>query len=107
MKVNWPPGVAAVLVVDVVPTPFVVAQEPKVVKPEPVVPEIFALKGEFVRMAYTNEGFVTLGYRLANDSQGEEHMLLGIGVTLRKSKPNQTLTRDSFSLGCQTAVQYR
>ena len=40
----------------------------KLEKPEPTVPEIFTLTGEFVRVAYNNEGFVTLGYRLANES---------------------------------------
>jgi hypothetical protein len=67
-------------------------------KPEPTVPEIFTLTGEFVRIAYNNEGFVTLGYRVANDSPGDDWMLLEVGVTLRgKTKP-QTLKRDALSL---------
>ena len=45
-------------------------------KPEPTVPEIFTLTGEFVRIAYNNEGYVTLGYRVANDSVAEDWMLL-------------------------------
>ncbi|MDH3813994.1 MAG: hypothetical protein OEV48_05880 [Acidobacteriota bacterium] len=67
-------------------------------KPEPTVPEIFTLTGEFVRIAYNNEGYVTLGYRVANDSVAEDWMLLEIGVTLRAPTKAQTMTRDSLSL---------
>jgi len=67
-------------------------------KPEPTVPEIFTLTGEFVRVAYNNEGYATLGYRIANDSPGEDWMLLEIGLTLRKPTKNQTLKRDALSL---------
>ena len=72
------------------------AQEMK--KPEPTVPEIFTLTGEFVRLAYNNEGYVTLGYRVANDSAGEEWMLLEVGVTLRAPTKGQKMMRDAFSL---------
>ena len=72
------------------------AQEMK--KPDPTVPEIFTLTGEFVRVAYNNEGYVTLGYRIANDSPGEEWMLLEIGATVRKPSKNQTMTRNGISL---------
>ncbi len=61
-------------------------------------PGIFTLKGEFVRIGYNNEGWVTLGYRLANDSQGDEWMLLEMGTTIRKPTKNQPLTRDSFTV---------
>jgi len=67
-------------------------------KPDPTVPEIFTLTGEFVRVAYNNEGYVTLGYRVANDSPGDEWMLLEIGATVRKPTKNQTLKRDALSL---------
>ena len=56
------------------------------------------MTGEFVRVAYNNEGYVTLGYRLANDSVADEWMLLEVGVTIRAKVKNQKLTRDSFSL---------
>ena len=72
------------------------AQEMK--KPDPTVPEIFTLTGQFVRVAYNNEGYVTLGYRVANDSVAEDWMLLEIGVTLRAPTKAQTMTRDSLSL---------
>lgn len=67
-------------------------------KPEPTVPEIFTLTGEFVRVAYNNEGYVTLGYRIANDSVADDWMLLEVGATLRKPTKNQKLTRDAFSV---------
>jgi len=67
-------------------------------KPEPTVPEIFTLTGEFVRIAYNNEGYVSLGYRVANDSPGDDWMLLEVGVTLRAPTKPQTLKRDGFSL---------
>ena len=67
-------------------------------KPDPTVPEIFTLTGEFVRVAYNNEGYVTLGYRTANASVAEEWMLLDVGVTLRKGNKNQNMKRDAFSL---------
>ena len=66
--------------------------------PQPTVPEIFTLEGEFVRTAYNNEGFVVLGYRAANGSIGEEWLLLDAGVTLRPGVKYQTLLRDAFSL---------
>jgi hypothetical protein len=62
--------------------------------PQPTVPEIFTLMGQFVRIAYNNQGFVTLGYRMAQESVGEEWALLEIGVTLRGSAKDRTLTRE-------------
>jgi hypothetical protein len=70
----------------------------KLKKPEPTVPEVFTLTGQFVRVAYNNEGYVTLGYRVANDSVAEEWMLLEVGATLRGKTKGQTMKRDAFSL---------
>lgn len=67
-------------------------------KPDPTVPEIFTLTGEFVRVAYNNEGYATLGYRIANESVAEDWMLLEVGATLKKPTKNQTMTRDAYSL---------
>ena len=74
------------------------AQEPAVTVPEPGVPELFTLEGEFVRVAYNNEGYVSLGYRMANRTVGEEWMLLDMGVTLRRGVEYQTLKRGALSL---------
>ena len=72
------------------------AQEMK--KPEPTVPEMFTIEGEFVRMAYNNEGFATLGYRVANNSVAEEWMLLELGLTLRQKVKDQKFGRNAVSL---------
>ena len=73
-------------------------QPPKVKIPESGVPQIMTLEGAFVRAAYNNEGYVILGYRLANTSVGEPWMLLDVGMTLREGVQSQTLTRDKVSL---------
>jgi len=75
-----------------------VAAQEEMKAPQPAVPEVFTITGEFVRIAYNNEGWATLGYRTANDSQGDEWMLLEVGLTVRKPTKSQTLTRDSFSV---------
>ena len=67
--------------------------------PQPGVPEIYTIQGEFVRVAYNLEGYSSLGYRLANDSVGQEWMRLEIGLTLREGeKKDFTLKRDGLSL---------
>ena len=75
------------------------AQEQEPIKaPEPGVPQVFTLMGEFIRIAYNNEGYVTLGYRVANQSAGEEWMLLEIGMTLRKGTKSFMLKREALSI---------
>jgi hypothetical protein len=75
------------------------AQQKPVVKiPEPGVPQIMTLEGAYVRAAYNNEGYAILGYRLANQSVGQESMLLEFGTTLRAGVPDYTLTRDLVSI---------
>ena len=71
---------------------------PDVEVPQPTVPEVFTLQGQFVRIAYNNEGFVTLGYRLANDSVGDEWMYLQVGMTLMPGVKGQTLKREAISV---------
>jgi len=55
-------------------------------------------KGTFVRIGYNDEGWVTLGYRTANHSVGEEWMVLEVGLTLQQSVPSQTLKRSDIAL---------
>jgi hypothetical protein len=77
----------------------VAGQQPPVVKiPEPGVPQIMTMEGQFVRAAYNNEGYVILGYQLANRSLGEEWMLLEVGMTILKGVPDYRLTRAALSL---------
>lgn len=73
-------------------------QPPQVQIPKPGVPEIMTLEANFVRAAYNNEGYVILGYQLANRSVGEPVMLLEIGMTVREGVRSYTLTRDHVSL---------
>ena len=75
------------------------AQDPPKVKiPEPGVPQVMTMEGKFVRAAYNNEGYVIIGYQLANRSVGEEWMLLEVGITVRDGVKDYTLKRDAFSL---------
>jgi hypothetical protein len=71
---------------------------PQVKIPQPGVPQIMTMEGRFIRIAYNNEGYATLGYRVANLSVGQEWMLLEIGLTVRDGVPEETLTRDALSL---------
>ena len=66
--------------------------------PEPGVPQIMTMEGRYVRAAYNNEGYVILGYKLANLSVGEPWMLLEVGVALRDGVPDYDLTRQAISL---------
>jgi hypothetical protein len=74
------------------------AQETQVTPPQPTVPEIFTLTGSYTRIAYNNEGFATMGYRVANEELGKEWILLEAGVTLRKGVKDYTLTREHLSV---------
>jgi hypothetical protein len=74
------------------------AEKPIVTLPQPGVSEIMTMEGSFVRAAYNNEGYVILGYQLANRSLGEEWMLLEVGVTLRDGVRYQKLNREDLSL---------
>ena len=85
------------LVVAGIAAQAVMAQE-QMKAPTPDVPELYTIKGQFTRIAYNNEGWITLGYRTANSSQGDEWMLLEAGVNILKPHPNHTLTRADFSV---------
>lgn len=74
-----------------------VAQQP-VKAPEPTVPEVFTLMGQYVRVAYNNQGFASLGYRAAQLSVGEEWMLLEVGLTMRDKQKAFTLKREHLSI---------
>ena len=66
--------------------------------PKPGVPEIMTMEGKFVRAAYNNEGYVIIGYQVANRSIGEDWLMLDVGVTLRDGVPNFTFKREALSL---------
>ena len=73
-------------------------ETPKVVAPQPTVPEVFTLMGQYVRVAYNNSGFVTLGYRMAQEAVGEEWALLEVGLTTRRPAKDFTLKRENISI---------
>ena len=73
-------------------------EPPKVQIPNAGVPQIMTLEGQYIRVAYNNEGYAVLGYRLANQTVGEEWMLLEVGLTVRDKVPDYKLTRDKVSL---------
>jgi hypothetical protein len=92
--------IAALLLATLVGAGAATAQEQpmQVTPPQPTVPEVFTLMGEFVRVAYNNEGYATLGYRLAQEQIGKEWMMLQFGVTLRKPTPPYRLKREDLSI---------
>jgi hypothetical protein len=74
------------------------SQEPKVQIPQPGVPQVMTLEGKFVRVAYNNEGYVILGYQIANRTIGNDWIMLDVGITLMERVRDHTLTRQSFTL---------
>ena len=73
-------------------------QAPQVQIPQPGVPQIMTMEGAFVRAAYNNEGYAILGYKTANQSVGQEWLLLQIGLTVRDGVKNFQLQRDALTL---------
>jgi len=90
--------IGALLLVTLVGGGAASGQAPQVTPPQPTVPEIFTLQGQYVRIAYNNEGFASLGYRMAQDQIGKEWMLLEVGITLRKPTPDSRLKREDLSI---------
>ena len=94
-------SIAAVAILSALP-PWAAAPQlqdkPQVKVPQPGVPQLMTLEGTWTRVAYNNEGYAIIGYRLANLSVGEEWMLLEFGTTVRERVPNYDLKRDALSL---------
>ena len=74
------------------------AQEKQVPLPQAGVPQIMTLEAKFVRAAYNNEGYVILGYQVANRSIGDDWMLLEVGITVMDKTPEYKLTRAALWL---------
>lgn len=93
-----PCAVAATLACALLGTaPLAVAQEnPKM--PQPTVPQVFTMMGQYVRVAYNQQGFVTLGYQMAQRALGEEWLMLEVGLTVTKGTPDYTLKREHLTL---------
>ena len=90
--------VATALVVGLFGSSSTAQQKPPVKVPDPGVPQITTLEGEFVRIAYNNEGYVTMGYRATNEAVGQEWMLLEIGTTVRRGTQTYKLARTAITL---------
>ena len=75
-----------------------VTQQPAVEIPKPGVPQIMTLEGKFVRVAYNNEGYVILGYQIANRTIGSDWIMLDVGLTLMEREPDYRLKREAISL---------
>ncbi len=91
-------SLAAVGVLAAWPLAAAAQDKPKVEIPQPGVPQIMTLEGRYVRVAYNNEGYAILGYKLANLSVGEPWMLLEVGFALREGVPDYDMTREAVSL---------
>jgi hypothetical protein len=74
------------------------AQQPAVTTPQPTVPEVFTLTGQYVRIAYNNQGFASLGYHMAQESVGQEWMMLEVGLTMRSPAKDFTLKREHLTV---------
>ena len=60
--------------------------------------EKVSFPGTYVRVAYNEEGWVTLGFRLANNSVGDDWMLLQVGMTVQGKREKFMLSRDDVTL---------
>ncbi len=90
-------GVCVVIaVLTVIGTPVVTAQDSNLTASS--VPGISTIQGLYTVIAYNNEGWVTLGYRGANDRQGKNWLMLQVGLTLRGLAGDQTMRRSDFRL---------
>ena len=97
MQKFWLSIVAAVALIAATPQAQDQAK-PQVQIPNPGVPEIMTIEGKFVRVAYNMEGYVIMGYQVANRSIGDEWMMLDMGTTVRDGVPEYKLTRDKISI---------
>jgi hypothetical protein len=75
-----------------------VQDAPQVQIPQPTVPQVFTMMGTFVRVAYNNEGFVTLGYQVVQQALGEDWALLDVGMTMRSPAKDFRLKREHIKL---------
>ena len=105
MQKSWLTFVAALAVAGAATVPTAGQDKPKVqvAIPDPGVPEAMSIEGKFVRAAYNNEGYVIIGYQVANRSIDDEYLMLDLGTTLRDGVPEYRLKREHLSLDTPTA----
>jgi hypothetical protein len=100
MHRNWLALVGAIAVALLATLP-VAGQEkpkPKVAIPNAGVPEAMSVEGKFVRAVWNNEGYVIMGYQVAQRSMDGEHMMLDLGTTVLGNTPEYKLKRDAISV---------
>ncbi|HEX5069898.1 MAG TPA: hypothetical protein VFV78_06745, partial [Vicinamibacterales bacterium] len=73
-------------------------QKTPVQVPNPNNPQITTLEDQYVRVAYNNEGYAIMGYRLTQGLVGKEWIRLEVGTTLREGKPRYALKRSDITL---------
>jgi hypothetical protein len=95
---------AAVILAILASVPARSQQKPSVQIPQPGVPEIMTIEGKFVRVAYNNEGYVILGYQIANRTIGNEWIMLDVGLTLMERVQNYRLKREAITLDTPDAT---
>src|SRR5262245_34932884 len=66
--------------------------------PQPTVPQRFTLMGQYVVIAYNNTGYASLGYRVTQESVGQDWMLLDVGFTMRDGAKDFTLKREDLKV---------
>jgi len=87
---------AVIIALMVIPsTPPAMAQETAAAQPGGQ--QRLFIPGSFVRVVSNDEGYVILGYSVANASVGNEWMLLEVGLTTQKGV-KATLTRHDFAV---------
>ena len=73
-------------------------QPPTVQIPNPGTPQIMTLESQYVRVAYNNEAYAILGYKVAQYSVGDEWMMLDLGMTVMEKTPTYRLKREHLTL---------
>jgi hypothetical protein len=91
--------VGALGVTALVATGHAQKQPPPTVQiPQPGVPQIMTLEAEFVRVAYNNEAYAIMGYKVTQYSVGEEWIMLDLGLTMMEKAPTYRLKRQDMTL---------
>lgn len=60
--------------------------------------ETIGAEGVYVRLAENSEAYVIVGFRTANESVGDEWMILNVGMTLQQGVETQTISRDQIKV---------
>ena len=100
MHNHWLAVIAAVGLAGTIAIPATGQEKPKpkVTIPDAGVPEAGSIEGKFVRAVWNNEGYIIMGYQVANRSIGDERMMLDLGATVLGNTPEYKLRREHISV---------